>query len=276
MREGVDQEQQSRWRPTRTQLLWAGATAGLLTIAILIGYRYDITLWDWIKLLVVPAAIAIAGLWFNRQQQERQREAENERTRDGVLQAYLDKIGQLLLDKDRPLSLAVKGDDVSTLARSLTLTALSQLDGRRKGTLIQFLSEAELIQRDPRFVVWDDSEQSWRQQSGPVIELTSADLSGIVLTSDDADLTYVMLGEASLRGAYMRGADLSNAVLFNTDLSDADLTWADLSDAKGTNKEQLEQAKSLEGATMPNGQEYEDWLKDKADQGGNGGNSGPS
>jgi uncharacterized protein YjbI with pentapeptide repeats len=276
MREGVDQEQQSRWRPTRTQLLWAGATAGLLTIAILIGYRYDITLWDWIKLLVVPAAIAIAGLWFNRQQQERQREAENERTRDGVLQAYLDKIGQLLLDKDRPLSLAVKGDDVSTLARSLTLTALSQLDGRRKGTLIQFLSEAELIQRDPRFVVWDDSEQSWRQQSGPVIELTSADLSGIVLTSDDADLTYVMLGEASLRGAYMRGADLSNAVLFNTDLSDADLTWADLSDAKGTNKEQLEQAKSLEGATLPNGQEYEDWLKDKADQGGNGGNSGPS
>jgi hypothetical protein len=48
-REGVDQEKQSRWQPTRTQLLWAGATAGLLTIVILIGYRYDITLWDWIK-----------------------------------------------------------------------------------------------------------------------------------------------------------------------------------------------------------------------------------
>jgi hypothetical protein len=29
-----------------------------LTIAVLIGYRYDITLWDWIKLLVVPAVIA--------------------------------------------------------------------------------------------------------------------------------------------------------------------------------------------------------------------------
>ena len=89
----------------------------------------------------------------------------------------------------------------------------------------------------------------------------------MVLTSDDANLTYVMLGEASLRRAYMRGANLSNAVLFNTDLSDADLRWADLSDAKGTNKEQLRQAKSLEGATMPDGEVYSEdwpkWLKDK-------------
>src|SRR4051794_7965739 len=120
----MDDQQQPRWWPTRGQLLWAVGIAAVLTVAVLIGYRYGITLWDWIKLLVVPAAIAIAGLWFNRQQQERQREAENERTRAGVLQAYLDKIGQSLLDKDRPLSQAVKGDDVSTLARSLTLTAL--------------------------------------------------------------------------------------------------------------------------------------------------------
>jgi hypothetical protein len=261
----MDQQEQPRWRPTRRQLLWAGATAGLLTIVILIGYRYDITLWDWIKLLVVPAAIAGVGLWFNRQQQERQREAENERTRADVLQAYLEKIGQLLLDKDRPLSQAVKGADVSTLARSLTLTALSQLDGRRKGTLIEFLSEAELIQGDPRIVRAGTGER--HDVRGPAIELTSADLSGMVLTSDDADLTYVMLGEASLRRAYMRGANLSNAVLFNTDLSDADLRWADLSDAKGTNKEQLGQAKSLEGAIMPDGEVYSEdwpkWLKDK-------------
>ena len=57
----MDQQDQPRWRPTRRQLLWAGATAGLLTIAILVGYRYDITLWDWIKLLVVPAVIADVG-----------------------------------------------------------------------------------------------------------------------------------------------------------------------------------------------------------------------
>ncbi len=80
----MDQDQQSRWRPTREQLLWRGqllwtvAALALLTIAILIGYRYGITLWDWIKLLIVPAVIAGGGLWFNRQQRERELEIARE------------------------------------------------------------------------------------------------------------------------------------------------------------------------------------------------------
>jgi hypothetical protein len=68
----MDQHHQSPWRPTRGQLLWTVAALALLTIAILIGYRYDITLWDWIKLLIVPAVIAGGNLWFNRQQRERE------------------------------------------------------------------------------------------------------------------------------------------------------------------------------------------------------------
>jgi hypothetical protein len=44
----------------------------------------------------------------------------------------------------------------------------------------------------------------------------------------------------------------------------ADLRRANLSDASGVTNERLEQqAESLEGATLPNGQKYEDWLKDK-------------
>jgi uncharacterized protein YjbI with pentapeptide repeats len=42
------------------------------------------------------------------------------------------------------------------------------------------------------------------------------------------------------------------------DLSGADLSVAYLVGARGLNDEQLEQAASLEGATMPNGQKYED------------------
>ena len=66
----MDQQQQSRWRPTKRQLQWALGIVAVLTIAVLIGYRYDITLWDWIKLLVVPVVIAGVGIWFNRQQQK--------------------------------------------------------------------------------------------------------------------------------------------------------------------------------------------------------------
>jgi hypothetical protein len=36
----------------------------VLTVAVLIGRRYDETLWGWLKLLVVPAVIAGGGIWF--------------------------------------------------------------------------------------------------------------------------------------------------------------------------------------------------------------------
>jgi hypothetical protein len=50
--------------------------------------------------------------------------------------------------------------------------------------------------------------------------------------------------------------DLSGA-----DLSGADLSEADLSGAEGFSNEELDQqAASLEGATMPNGQKYDDWV----------------
>jgi uncharacterized protein YjbI with pentapeptide repeats len=66
--------------------------------------------------------------------------------------------------------------------------------------------------------------------------------------------TVADLGEADLRGA-----DLSHANLFA-----AYLRGADLSEARGITNDELEQeASSLEGATMPNGQKYEDWLKEK-------------
>ena len=52
---------------------------------------------------------------------------------------------------------------------------------------------------------------------------------------------------------------LSGADLRGADLRGANLSRADLSGAKRISNEELEQeAESLEGATMPNGQKYED------------------
>lgn len=71
----------------------------------------------------------------------------------------------------------------------------------------------------------------------------------------DADLREAQLIETNLSGADLRGA---------IDLRDADLRGANLSYARDISGEQLEkQAKTLEGATMPNEQKYEDWLKDR-------------
>jgi uncharacterized protein YjbI with pentapeptide repeats len=106
-------------------------------------------------------------------------------------------------------------------------------------------------------------------------ELQGADLSGAFLSGADlsgADLTDVDLSNAEglwekgtylwERGAGLNDTDLSNANLSGADLSNANLSGANLKGAEVT-EEQLAKCNSLEGATMPNGQKYEDWLKNK-------------
>jgi len=76
---------------------------------------------------------------------------------------------------------------------------------------------------------------------------------------------------------HLTPADLSDANLSNADLTGVYLTGANLRGATGiTDEELVQQAKSLKGATMPNGQKYEEWLKDKEGSGQDGENSGPS
>jgi uncharacterized protein YjbI with pentapeptide repeats len=122
-------------------------------------------------------------------------------------------------------------NDARVVAQAQTRAALEgDTDPTRNRILLLFLYEAGLID-DP-----------------PVISLIAANLSGVNLSG------------VNLSGANLSGANLSNADLSNADLNDVDLSNADLTAAKVTQKE-LDQAKSLANATMPNGQKYEEWLK---------------
>jgi uncharacterized protein YjbI with pentapeptide repeats len=93
--------------------------------------------------------------------------------------------------------------------------------------------------------------------------LTRADLSEANLNGADlriASLQRVTLRDATLRYADLRRADLSEADLRGADLRgadlrDADLRQANLEGAVVTNQ-QLDQASSLKGATMPDGTKY--------------------
>jgi uncharacterized protein YjbI with pentapeptide repeats len=100
--------------------------------------------------------------------------------------------------------------------------------------------------------------------------LLKADLSSTASTPNLKDMPLwffkersTNLTDANLSHAALLKADLSRAYLSGADLTDADLTDADLTDAKGWTTEQLTAAGSLKGATMPNGQKYEEWLKNK-------------
>src|SRR5215203_2259895 len=194
----VDDQRQSRWRqsrwPTGRRLLKAGATVGLLTIlltiAILIGYYYDITLWDWIKLLVVPAVIAGGGIWFNAQQREREQRIAHERAQDEALQGYLEAMSELLTDKEQPLHRSQPGDRLSTVARARTLTVLGRLDKDRKRSVLRFLFESKLIHKERTLL--DETGLIKRRHN--------------IVSLQQADLTKADMGWSSLRGADLRGA----------------------------------------------------------------------
>jgi uncharacterized protein YjbI with pentapeptide repeats len=82
------------------------------------------------------------------------------------------------------------------------------------------------------------------------VHLNNADLSFARMIR--ANLQGAWLDEANLEGTNLENADLRNADLRKADLSKAFLEGANLEGAKVTT-EQLEKAKSLQGATMPNG-----------------------
>jgi hypothetical protein len=135
------------WRPSIKQLLWAGGIVAALTliVSILVGYRYEISLWNWMKVLIVPAVIAWGGLCFNSQQREREQQIAKDRGQDEALQAYLDQMSQVVTDKHQPLHEASPGDSLSTVARARTLTVLDRLDPGRSRSVLQFLYEAGLV-----------------------------------------------------------------------------------------------------------------------------------
>jgi uncharacterized protein YjbI with pentapeptide repeats len=198
------------------------------------------TLWDWLQLFIVPLALAAIGLWFAAQQDAHQqqiedkraksdRHIEEQRAQDAALQAYLDQMSQLMLEGN--LRGSNEGSEVRILARARTRTVLGRLDGRRKGSVVQFLSEASLINKENPVV----SLYAVRLRGADLsdVELHDANLSGAHLY--DANLSGTNLSDANLIGVHLNGANLSFASLSSAKVSGAHLNKADLSYADLSN-----------------------------------------
>jgi hypothetical protein len=260
-----------------------------------------------LKVLAVPITLGAAVPLLNWLQKKRELEVEYQRSQDEALQAYLDGMSQMLADKERPLRRARPGDSLSAVARAQTLTVLPRLDGERKARVVQFLYESGLIIQGRSVLYLGGIDLSGANLSGANLRravLHGANLRTAVLRG--ANLIGADLSFADLSFADLSFADLSNAMPFRVklgptlegmtgvtlgDLRDlvlddlkgayrvgVDLKEANLSGAIGITNEELEVlAKtpewSLKGATMPNGQKYEDWLKSRREDGEDGGPS---
>jgi uncharacterized protein YjbI with pentapeptide repeats len=211
------------------------------------------------RLLIVPIVLAGAAFWISSTQRGIELEIEKDRQQEAALQEYLDGMTELLLDKG--LRNSEEGAQVRAVARARTLTVVRGLDGKRKGLLLRFLSELDLI-RDEAIISLGEADLRDADLRGADLsftDLSRADLSDADLSG--ANLTWAKLYGADLSGAYLRGANLTGADLFNADLSGADLRDAELRDAElsraKVTDEQLASATSLKGAIMPDGTEHE-------------------
>jgi len=251
------------------------------------------TLWDWMQLLILPLFLAGGAFYLNRSEREIEREATEKRAelergiakdrqQEAALQAYLDKMSELLLENKLRTTAEVEVRDV---ARTRTISVMRVLDTKRNGLVIQFLRESRLITNETSILKGASMEE---------MNLKGLNLSNINLSEanlEKADLSQTDLSQSNLSQANLRNANLSNAFmwltilieaglrdanlsnaglynanmqeakLYNANLSGADFSGANLKDAtlKGSlvTDEQLEQASSLEGTTMFDGTKHE-------------------
>jgi uncharacterized protein YjbI with pentapeptide repeats len=263
----------------------------LVVIVLTYVFKVDVaglrgkTLWDWLQLLIIPAVLAVGGYLFNyttsrneraatEQRAQTERDIAQDNQQEATLQDYINKMSELLLDRD--LCKSTVKDEVQKIARVRTLTILPRLNGKRKGIVLQFLYEAQLINKGGRIVDLSGADLMGADLS--FTTLTGADLSGanfwwarfFAANLKGADLSHAALinanlshtnlsgadlSEAGLMGANLKGADLSGAILNETYLRDAILIDANLSRTEVT-EEQLNKARSLEGAIMPDGSKH--------------------
>ena len=110
--------QQLRTHPVASVLIALLTAVMVLIVLSVLGYLFHWgwaglskkTLWDWLQLLIIPFVLAIGGYLFNfttsssaqknaqaRDQTERDIALDNQR--EEALQAYIDNLSELLLEK---------------------------------------------------------------------------------------------------------------------------------------------------------------------------------
>jgi uncharacterized protein YjbI with pentapeptide repeats len=179
------------------------------------------TLWDWLDLLIIPAVLAVAALWLNRGERNAERVIEDRRSQEATLQIYLDRMTELLLKEN--LRGSKQDEEVRAVARARTLTALRQIaDAERKATLVQFLVEANLVNKTHSVIDLDGADLTTARLRDA--NFREVDLSGTHLHRAD-------MSQAKLAGANLSRADMSRAQLVGADLRGADLSEVDLSEA---------------------------------------------
>jgi uncharacterized protein YjbI with pentapeptide repeats len=192
--------------------------------------------------LAIPLVLFFATQGY----QENLRQQELERLQQQAVKDYLNQLSTILLDAKGNLRDPQNEQlRILTTATTLTLFREPNLDGDRKGQVVEFLAEMRLVNVNRIY------GPQLLEDEIPTISLDNADLRYVNLLG--ADLALSDLSGANLRYANLINADLSDANLDDVNLNDADLALADLIGA-ALNDAELNDANlryaDLRGATL--------------------------
>ena len=188
--------------------------------------------WDWLQLLIVPLMLALGAFYLNSAADFRDYQIAQEQKHQEILTDYFSKMQDLIVEtkksKQTPGSKESNSEERLLLefrptAQALTLSVLEQLDGKRKGKVITYLAESQLITAN------NDNPSSL-----PEIKLNGANLKEIVLKNVDLYSIIDMknkdriINGIKINNANMERANLSKVNLFKSDLMGSNLENATL------------------------------------------------
>ncbi|WP_081417844.1 pentapeptide repeat-containing protein [Microcystis aeruginosa] len=194
------------------------------------------TLWDWLQLLIIPLMLALGAFYLNSASESSR---VQEQIKQEILTDYFSKMQDLIVEtkkiKQTPGSKESNSEERLLLefrptAQALTLSVLEQLDGKRKGKVITYLAESQLINKiDPLIQLGGANLQKLELKGRQVFSsinivganMTATELSDILIS--DSDLSTVNLTEAVLQDVTFENSNLSGINLDGASLTNVSL-----------------------------------------------------
>jgi len=193
------------------------------------------TLWDWLDLLIIPSVIGLLGWLYSQAEKAKTKKNEEERFENESFESFLETMTNLIIEHrlhDEP------SQQTLAIARARINVAFNNLNGARKGQVLQFLYESNLIDINPKINIIGAN-------------LKNAVLDEIVLGGSEirgAHFKNATIQNANLNGAVLIGCDFTQANFSNSIVNDLDLSYTNLTKAKLKNMDLT--SVNFEGATL--------------------------